>query len=111
MGRHSGYASHDCRPDPVFALQQVHDVFGSGKSQSHTSGIDNAIQVLVVIGIVAQHEPQHEQLGHLLGQCGGKQRRGDRPPERAQVIHKQANHPQQLSDDQRNERGTHSIEE
>ena len=111
VGRNGSDAAHDARSQPVVALQQVEDILGTCKAQSHTGGIDDAIEVLVIIGVIAQKKPQHEQFGAFLGQRGGKQCRRDGSLERAQVVKLHTGHDQERGDDQRDKCRAHAIEE
>ena len=75
MGRNSRQATDNAGAHPVGALDQIQDILGTGKAKSHTSCIDNTVKILVIVGVLAQEEPQHREFGHLLGQRGGEQSR------------------------------------
>ena len=52
---------------PIFIAYDIEDVLDGRKSQSDAYGIDNTVEVLVEIGILAKQQPQEEQLHALLG--------------------------------------------
>ncbi len=76
MPGHSREAPDDARDYPVFALQQIKDIFGPGKTQPDASGIYNAVKILVLKLIATHEEPQHQEFSNLLGHCGSKQGSG-----------------------------------
>ena len=111
MGRHRCHAAHDTGEHPILALQEVKDVLGTCKAQPHTSGIDDAVEILIIIPVIAQEEPQHRQFGTLLGDGSSQQSSGYRPTKGFHVNDKNPHGSQQSRNQQRHERGAHTIEE
>ena len=111
VGRYGGEATHDAGAYPVFALEQVEDILGSCKSQADTGGIDDPVEVFVIVGILAQENPQHGELGDFLGHGGGKQGGRDSAHIGAQVIDHNAHHPHDGRNHQGEECRAHAIEE
>ena len=52
----------------VDVAEDVGDVLDSGKTKADADGIDDAVEVLVEVGVLAQHQPQGQQLERLLGE-------------------------------------------
>ena len=68
MSRHSKDGARYTGHYPVAfysALHQIHDILHAGKTQTSTAGIYDAVQFLVIIGVLTEQQPQHQQLGPL----------------------------------------------
>ena len=53
---------------PFLLAEYIEDVFYSSKSQSYTDCIDDAVEVLIKIGILSQNEPKCNKFESLFGQ-------------------------------------------
>ena len=54
--------------EPLFFAEDVEDVFNGGEAEAYADGIDDAVEMLVEIGIFAQYEPQGEEFECFFGQ-------------------------------------------
>ena len=111
MSRHRKQATTDGRTEPVLTcIKEVHDILQSRKTESDAHSIDHAVDVLVVLLVLAQEEPEHDELSYLLREGGGtKAEDGGR--ESIVVLRKKAGNNQRGGEDQRKKDTAHPIEE
>ena len=57
MGRHRKQSTGNSDFNPVGILNEIYDILQSCKSQTDTDGIDDAIEILVIIFVISQQQP------------------------------------------------------
>ena len=68
MARHGKKGARNAHAKPVFACRtEVCQVLETCEAHTHTDGIDDAVHLLVEIGIFAHHQEKHDEFGQFLG--------------------------------------------
>lgn len=102
-------AADDAGVDPELAgLAEVADILDEGESHAHADGIDDAVEVLVKCGALAEDEPEHRELGELLREARAEERYAQVVHDRLRLAGEGSEPAQRDADEQRGVGGKHA---